>query len=220
MGRIGITTARGHTTIGFSTAARSTLALHDRHWPNWGTIRNSCRTAHIDLTPLFKSQLPPFAPWSREQAGHLPRRTPPSLARAHQHQELLKSSSCPASEETFLHDPFTPPLSLFFPSHLYPFYKSHLSFRLVRTEEHSKAPKNHSLRAPNSTAIHSTAVAGRMGFVEDIYGPQLEEEQQTSSVYEYQNTPENRSWAGALPLKQGLYDPDLEKDACGVGFAA
>lgn len=56
--------------------------------------------------------------------------------------------------------------------------------------------------------------------MEDIYGPQIEEEQQTASVYEYQNTPENRSWAGALPVKQGLYDPEYEKDACGVGFAA
>ena len=27
-------------------------------------------------------------------------------------------------------------------------------------------------------------------------------------------------WAEALPQKQGLYDPSLEKDACGVGFAA
>lgn len=27
-------------------------------------------------------------------------------------------------------------------------------------------------------------------------------------------------WGGALPVKQGLYDPSLEKDACGVGFAA
>lgn len=27
-------------------------------------------------------------------------------------------------------------------------------------------------------------------------------------------------WGGALPQKQGLYDPSLEKDACGVGFAA
>lgn len=59
-----------------------------------------------------------------------------------------------------------------------------------------------------------------MGLVEEIYGPQIEEEQSTASVYEYQNTPENRSWAGALPVKQGLYDPEYEKDACGVGFAA
>ncbi|QNP97029.1 Glutamate synthase [NADH] [Yarrowia lipolytica] len=29
----------------------------------------------------------------------------------------------------------------------------------------------------------------------------------------------NGSWAGALPTKQGLYDPEYEKDACGVGFA-
>ncbi|MCJ1483077.1 glutamate synthase [NADH] [Schaereria dolodes] len=58
-----------------------------------------------------------------------------------------------------------------------------------------------------------------MGFVEELYGPQIQEEQ-PASVYEYQNTPENRSWAGALPVKQALYDPEWEKDACGVGFAA
>lgn len=46
------------------------------------------------------------------------------------------------------------------------------------------------------------------------------EEEHTYVPYEYQNTPENRSWAGALPLKQGLYDPEYEKDACGVGFSA
>ncbi|CAG8576841.1 6605_t:CDS:2, partial [Dentiscutata heterogama] len=28
----------------------------------------------------------------------------------------------------------------------------------------------------------------------------------------------NTSWADALPPKQGLYDPDYEKDSCGVGF--
>ncbi|KAJ1657099.1 glutamate synthase [NADH] [Dispira simplex] len=28
----------------------------------------------------------------------------------------------------------------------------------------------------------------------------------------------NQSWAGALPPAQGLYNPELEKDACGVGF--
>ena len=56
--------------------------------------------------------------------------------------------------------------------------------------------------------------------MEDIYGPQIEEEQSSTNVYEYHNTPENRSWAGALPVKQGLYDPEYEKDACGVGFAA
>lgn len=58
-----------------------------------------------------------------------------------------------------------------------------------------------------------------MGLVEEIYGPHIDEEE-TATVYEYQNTPENRSWAGALPVKQGLYDPEYEKDACGVGFAA
>lgn len=48
--------------------------------------------------------------------------------------------------------------------------------------------------------------------------PVVEEEQ--TSVYAYQDGPDNKSWAGALPMKQGLYDPELEKDACGVGFAA
>lgn len=60
-----------------------------------------------------------------------------------------------------------------------------------------------------------------MGYVDaqQLYGPEITQEH-IPPVYEYDNTPENRSWAGALPLKQGLYDPELEKDACGVGFAA
>jgi glutamate synthase (NADH) len=40
------------------------------------------------------------------------------------------------------------------------------------------------------------------------------------NIYNYQNVPENKSWAGALPMKQALYDPENEKDACGVGFSA
>jgi hypothetical protein len=47
-----------------------------------------------------------------------------------------------------------------------------------------------------------------------------EVEEHPLSVFPYQDTAENKSWAGTLPLKQGLYDPSLEKDACGVGFAA
>jgi len=35
---------------------------------------------------------------------------------------------------------------------------------------------------------------------------------------EIETTEINTSWAGAIPPKQGLYDPELEKDACGVGF--
>ena len=27
-----------------------------------------------------------------------------------------------------------------------------------------------------------------------------------------------QSWAGSMPAAQGLYDPEHEKDACGVGF--
>lgn len=39
-----------------------------------------------------------------------------------------------------------------------------------------------------------------------------------TSVYNYDITPENKSWACTLPVAQGLYNPELEKDACGVGF--
>lgn len=46
----------------------------------------------------------------------------------------------------------------------------------------------------------------------------IESEAETYTPYQYQ-TENNGSWAGALPVKQGLYDPSLEKDACGVGFA-
>ncbi|KAK9761300.1 glutamate synthase [NADH] [Basidiobolus ranarum] len=28
----------------------------------------------------------------------------------------------------------------------------------------------------------------------------------------------NTSWAGAIPEAKGLYNPDFEKDGCGVGF--
>lgn len=55
--------------------------------------------------------------------------------------------------------------------------------------------------------------------MEDLYGPIIEETEETT-IYDYQETPENKSWAGTLPMKQGLYDPEYEKDACGVGFAA
>lgn len=59
-----------------------------------------------------------------------------------------------------------------------------------------------------------------MGFLEDFDDRQthIEAEQEQYHPFEYQ-TENNGSWAGALPVKQGLYDPSLEKDACGVGFA-
>jgi len=62
---------------------------------------------------------------------------------------------------------------------------------------------------------------GRVSFAEHVEERAIDEiEEEPTNIYEYQNTPENKSWAGALPMKQGLYDPELEKDACGVGFAA
>lgn len=64
----------------------------------------------------------------------------------------------------------------------------------------------------------------RVSFADNLVDPRPEERTEEAAepvnIYEYQNVPENKSWAGALPLKQGLYDPELEKDACGVGFAA
>ena len=62
---------------------------------------------------------------------------------------------------------------------------------------------------------------GRVSFAEEHTVREPEETvEEESSVFPYQETSENKSWASALPLKQGLYDPALEKDACGVGFAA
>ncbi|KAF8004185.1 hypothetical protein HF325_001633 [Metschnikowia pulcherrima] len=40
-----------------------------------------------------------------------------------------------------------------------------------------------------------------------------------TNVYDYDEVPQNKSWASTLPVAQGLYDPEYEKDACGVGFA-
>lgn len=65
---------------------------------------------------------------------------------------------------------------------------------------------------------------GRVSFAEETeqhdIDIDIDIEEEPTNVYKYQEGPENRSWAGALPVKQGLYDPELEKDACGVGFAA
>ena len=48
------------------------------------------------------------------------------------------------------------------------------------------------------------------------YLPQKEFEHY--NVYNYDEVPENKSWASSLPVAKGLYNPELEKDACGVGF--
>lgn len=48
------------------------------------------------------------------------------------------------------------------------------------------------------------------------YLPRKEFEE--TNVYNYDETPENKSWACTLPTAKGLYNPELEKDACGVGF--
>lgn len=83
------------------------------------------------------------------------------------------------------------------------------SYRSFITTNHKKKPLLRNSRASPS-----------MGLNEDFDDRQIhrEAEQDSYHPYEYQ-TDNNGSWAGALPVKQGLYDPSLEKDACGVGFA-
>ena len=61
---------------------------------------------------------------------------------------------------------------------------------------------------------------GQASFIDKRPECDTTEKEPAGSVFPYQDTPDNKSWAGTLPLKQGLYDPELEKDACGVGFAA
>lgn len=46
----------------------------------------------------------------------------------------------------------------------------------------------------------------------------LPHEEFKTNVYDYDEVPENTSWALTLPVAQGLYNPENEKDACGVGF--
>ena len=57
-----------------------------------------------------------------------------------------------------------------------------------------------------------------MGLLQQSYSIRVEEEQPHEyTAYEAEN---GYGWAEALPQRQGLYDPELEKDACGVGFTA
>ncbi|KAF6015704.1 hypothetical protein HII12_000866 [Brettanomyces bruxellensis] len=47
----------------------------------------------------------------------------------------------------------------------------------------------------------------------------MKKEPETYSVYKYDEVDENKSWASSLPVQKGLYQPEYEKDSCGVGFA-
>ena len=44
------------------------------------------------------------------------------------------------------------------------------------------------------------------------------ETESSYSVYKYDEVPENKSWASTLPTQKGLYNPEYEKDNCGVGM--
>ena len=59
-----------------------------------------------------------------------------------------------------------------------------------------------------------------MGLVEEqTYGTEIVNDEQQEEYTPYQPA-KGYGWAEALPERQGLYDPSLEKDSCGVGFAA
>jgi hypothetical protein len=82
---------------------------------------------------------------------------------------------------------------------------------------------HHTLYTSIPTLGYIADTMGQVTFAEDTKLPQdTQTEEEQTSVFNYQDGPEhkNESWAGALPIKQGLYDPANEKDACGVGFAA
>ena len=55
--------------------------------------------------------------------------------------------------------------------------------------------------------------------VEETHKTATETTEQQEEYTPYQPD-KGYGWGKALPEKQGLYDPSLEKDACGVGFAA
>lgn len=57
-----------------------------------------------------------------------------------------------------------------------------------------------------------------MGLLEHPHDLKVEEEQPRE--YTAYEAKKGYGWAEALPRRQGLYDPGLEKDACGVGFTA
>lgn len=63
-----------------------------------------------------------------------------------------------------------------------------------------------------------------MGLPEEIDNNNIirevqDDSQQQESYAEYKSDT-GYGWADALPQRQGLYNPELEKDACGVGFTA
>lgn len=40
----------------------------------------------------------------------------------------------------------------------------------------------------------------------------------SANIYNYDEVPENTSWASTIPIQKGLYNPEYEKDNCGVGM--
>ena len=111
-------------------------------------------------------------------------------------------------------------------SHVLPFTRANMTLnhrspllftKPTRPAIHPTSPTHRTPPQPHPSSIESLP---SMGLNKDFDDRQIqtEAEQQPYIPYEYQ-TENNDSWAGALPVKQGLYDPSYEKDACGVGFA-
>lgn len=58
-----------------------------------------------------------------------------------------------------------------------------------------------------------------MALKSEVYNPLREAYEGGSPMEEIEDST-NKSWGQVIPGKCGLYDPDYEKDACGVGFVA
>jgi glutamate synthase (NADH) len=72
-------------------------------------------------------------------------------------------------------------------------------------------------------SLSNHIIPNPVALIDPTNAPSIQEElelEEPYSVYQYNETPDNKSWAGAMPVKQGLYDPAGEKDSCGVGFVA
>ncbi|KAG0086967.1 glutamate synthase [NADH] [Podila epicladia] len=52
----------------------------------------------------------------------------------------------------------------------------------------------------------------------NVKDPSLTEDHLHQQSHDFAVNEKNTSWAGVLPVAQGLYDPEYEKDSCGVGF--
>ncbi|KAG9302670.1 hypothetical protein G9A89_007374 [Geosiphon pyriformis] len=81
-----------------------------------------------------------------------------------------------------------------------------------KEKEQQKHQENKQFRH-NCSVNHSGKGISPIDSLTDLQSKELEQIQLKNTNHEL-----NSFWANAIPSKQALYDPDYEKDACGVGF--